>query len=104
MLYDRWRRIARAHPDQPALFEVPARRVWTFAELLSAGEAPSKDPQPVVFPQGSSVDFVLTVLRAWRAAQVVCPLEPDQARPDVSPDLPPGIVHLKMTSATTGKS
>src|SRR5262249_33325811 len=57
--------------------------------------------RPVVCPRGISAEFVLTVLRAWRAGQVVLPLEPGQKRIRVS-GLPTGIVHLKTTSATTG--
>jgi long-chain acyl-CoA synthetase len=104
MLYDRWRRIARAHPDQLALFEVAERRSWTFGELFSAGQIGPENVEPVWFPQGAASDFIISVLHAWRAGRVVCPLEPGQARPEISSALPPGVVHLKMTSATTGKS
>src|SRR5262249_47419116 len=40
-------------------------------------------------------------LRAWRDDRVVSPLEVDQSPPRIPP-LPANIVHLKMTSATTG--
>jgi long-chain acyl-CoA synthetase len=103
MLYDRWRRIARAHSDQLALFEVAHRRSWTFGELLSAAQTGPENTEPVGFPLGGVADFIVDVLQAWHAGQVVCPLEPGQARPEISRSLPPGIVHLKMTSATTGK-
>jgi acyl-CoA synthetase (AMP-forming)/AMP-acid ligase II len=81
-----------------------------------------------VFPQGHSVEFVLQVLRAWRAGAVVCPLEPAQPpnskseirNPkeirnskleivsefeirDSSLAAAPPCVHLKTTSATTGQ-
>jgi acyl-CoA synthetase (AMP-forming)/AMP-acid ligase II len=104
MLYDRWRRVARAHPDQPALSDAATRRTWTFAELLAAAETGPQHHRPIAFPHGGSAEFVLEVLRAWRASQVVCPLEPGQAPPAVADPLPAGIVHLKMTSATTGSS
>ena len=104
MLYDRWCRMARAHPDQPALFEATARRTWTFGELFTAAQTGPEHTEPVSFPQGGSADFIVGVLRAWRSGQVLCPLELGQAPPAIPCDLPSGIVHLKMTSATTGKS
>ena len=104
MFYDRWCRIARAHPDQPALFETAAGRIWTFAELFASAQSGPDLTEPIAFPQGASAGFILSVLRAWRSGQVVCPLEIGQVLPEISGALPPGIVHLKMTSATTGKS
>lgn len=55
----------------------------------------------MVFPQGHTADFVIGVLRAWRAGAGVCPLEMDQTPPAIPPP-PHPCVHLKMTSATTG--
>src|SRR5579862_3001186 len=103
MLYDRWRRIARAHSDQLALFEIVGARRWTFGELFSAADNQLQRSHPIEFPQHASVDFVFSVLRAWRDGSIVCPLEVGQNQPGVSHSYPPGIVHLKMTSATTGK-
>jgi long-chain acyl-CoA synthetase len=104
MLYDRWRRIARAHPDQFALLEVAEKRRWTFGELLSAAQTGAENTQTVAFPQGGSADFIIDVLRAWQAGRVVCPLEPGQSRPEICRSLPSGVAHLKMTSATTGRT
>src|SRR5262249_23779312 len=50
-------------------------------------------------PQGH--EFIVTVLRAWRNGQVVCPLEPEQKRLEFTA-LPKACVHLKTTSATGG--
>jgi long-chain acyl-CoA synthetase len=102
MLYDCWRRIASRRPDQIALLDLPAGRRLTFAQLAQAAESGSKAPGHFAFPQGGSFDFVLAVLRAWRDGQVVCPVEAGQPRPEIPGDLPPGIIHLKTTSATTG--
>lgn len=102
MLYDCWRRIASRRPDQIALLDLPAGRRWTFAQLAQSAENGSKASGPFVFPQGASSDFVLVVLRAWRDSRVVCPLEAGQPSPEIPGDLPPGIIHLKTTSATTG--
>jgi acyl-CoA synthetase (AMP-forming)/AMP-acid ligase II len=101
MLYERWLAVARAQRGEPALFELSAGRVWTFDQLARAAEQGPTPTGPLAYPCGQTAEFVLTVLRAWRAGQVVCPLEPDQAPPAVPPP-PPGVVHLKTTSATTG--
>lgn len=101
MLYRRWLEIARRRPGSPALHDLAAGRTWTFSELATAAESASVPGDRLIFPQGQTAEFVLAVLRAWRAGAVVCPLESDQAPPAVR--LPSrGIVHLKTTSATTG--
>src|SRR4051812_44671016 len=102
MLYDRWRGIARAHSHQVALFEVARQRIWTFGELLSESEAGANPAEPIVFPQGSHADFLISVLQAWRIGRVVCPLEVGQRRPGIPMPLPSKVAHLKLTSSTTG--
>jgi long-chain acyl-CoA synthetase len=98
MLYERWRQIADAHRHETALIDVGRGERRTFSELaLLAESGPIEGP--IVFPQGS--DFTVTLLRAWRTGLVVCPLEKDQTPPQLD-SVPPGCVHLKMTSATTG--
>ncbi len=101
MLYERWRQIARERRDELALRELASGRRWTFAQLARAGENSPLAAGAMVFPQGHGADFVIAVLRAWRAGAVVCPLETDQTPPAVPPP-PRPCVHLKMTSATTG--
>src|ERR1051325_9295574 len=101
MLYQRWRRVARQFHRVPALREPGTGRAWTFEQLAAEVEAAPKPDGPLAFPQGHSAEFVLTVLRAWRFGQAVCPLEAGHARPTVG-QLPPGICLLKTTSATTG--
>lgn len=103
MLYDRWRRIARAHADHLALFDAAGARRWTFGELSSSADKQSQPSKPLEFSQHTSADFILAVLGAWRSGSVVCPLEPGQSQPDICYPFLPGTVHLKMTSATTGK-
>jgi long-chain acyl-CoA synthetase len=102
MLYDCWRQTARAYADQIALKDLPAGRAWTFGQLETAAENSVRPVQKVAFPQGASAEFILDVLGAWRAGQVVCPLEVGQLAPAIDGELPEGIVHLKTTSATTG--
>jgi acyl-coenzyme A synthetase/AMP-(fatty) acid ligase len=82
------------------LVDAASNRRWTFAELLAVSDALEAPAAAVVFPQGHTADFILEVLRGWRHERVVCPLEAGQAQP-VFPAPPPGIVHLKTTSATT---
>ena len=103
MLYERWRQIAEERGKELALHDVASGRRWHFAELARLAESGAADAGPVVYPQGHSPEFILTILRAWRAHAVVCPLEADQAPPVVPPP-PAPCVHLKTTSATTGLS
>lgn len=100
MLYDRWREILRASPDEIALRDLPSARRWTFGELDAAAQAPESS-DPVVFPRGTTAEFVLSVLRAWRHGQITCPLETSQS-PPAFPIPPSPIAHLKLTSATSG--
>lgn len=101
MLYDRWRQIASENPAELALEDVVGGCRLTFGELAAAAESAPASADICVFPQGTSLDFVVAVLRAWRYSQVVCPLEPGQAAPVLTGELPPDTVHLKTTSATT---
>src|SRR6185312_305352 len=100
MLYERWQQIARSLPREIALRDLTANRQWTFQELERAAETPGGESGSIAFPTGVSAEFVFTVLRAWRAGQVVCPMESDQHTPEIQAGLPPEIVHLKMTSGT----
>src|ERR1043166_9711090 len=104
MLYELWKKSASAFPDRIALRNAADGGAWTFGELLALSETPASNQQPVAFPQEPSPEFVLTVFRAWRSHQVICPLEPGQPAPAITGPLPPDVVHLKTTSATTGSS
>jgi acyl-CoA synthetase (AMP-forming)/AMP-acid ligase II len=101
-LYERWLRVARAYRHEFALRDLSAHGEWTFAELAAAAEAEANPAGPAAFPQGGGAEFILTVLRAWRSGQIVCPLETGQPRP-VGPWPAAPVVHLKTTSATTGR-
>jgi acyl-coenzyme A synthetase/AMP-(fatty) acid ligase len=101
MLYDRWRDLARTRRGDFALADRASGRRWTFGQLADDAERGAADPEPVAFPRGTGADFILTVLRAWRDRRLVCPLEAAQPPPALAA-LPPGAVHLKTTSATTG--
>src|SRR4051812_27482639 len=101
MLYERWLQIARSCPREIALRDLASNRQWTFQELERATEMPGGETRGMAFPTGLSAEFVLSVLRAWRAKQIVCPVEADQRPPEMKPGLPADIVHVKMTSGTT---
>lgn len=102
MLYDCWRRLAGRRADETAISDLASGRSWSFAQLATAAETLQPPPGPVVFPQGTNAEFVISVLRGWRANAVVCPLEPAQAAPNIPASVPSQTVHLKTTSATTG--
>jgi acyl-CoA synthetase (AMP-forming)/AMP-acid ligase II len=101
MLYEHWRQIARERGDAVALRDLASGRQWSFAGLAGLVEASAAGGSSVVYPQGHSAEFIVTILRAWRRNAVVCPLEPDQEPPQV-PAPPPPCCHLKTTSATAG--
>ncbi len=103
MLYERWCEIARAHSSVIALRDLASGEHWTFGEIAARVEQGSSSVAgSIAFPHGISPEFIFDILRAWRKGQIVCPLENRQAPPEILPGLPPEIVHLKTTSATTG--
>jgi acyl-coenzyme A synthetase/AMP-(fatty) acid ligase len=101
MLYERWRRVAHEFEREIALRDLATAEAWTFGQLAKLTEKADLPAGPIAFPTGMSAQFVFDVLKGWRAGQVICPLEPGQGRPSIA-SLPPGVVHLKLTSATTG--
>ena len=102
MLYELWQRVSCEHAAAVALTDWRTRRRWTFGELAKAAEQGGPLEGRFAFPHGNGPEFILTVLNAWRISAVLCPLEPGQAPPELE-NLPRGIVHLKTTSATTGR-
>lgn len=101
MLYERWRQTVKENRNALALRDDTTGQQWTFVELAAAAEKAAPTPGPIAFPQGISADFVIAVLRAWRDGKQVCPLETGQEPPALAGS-PPGCVHLKTTSATSG--
>lgn len=105
MLEDRWRECVATHANEIALHETASGRSWTFRQLADAADsepAPPSGSEPILFPSGHGVEFILTLLRAWRAGRPVCPVESGQLVPEL-PAPPGSIVHLKTTSGTTGR-
>jgi acyl-CoA synthetase (AMP-forming)/AMP-acid ligase II len=107
MLYDLWRHVRDAQPDALALRELATGRSWTFSQLDAAAQHETA-AAPIVFPQGNDAAFVISVLRAWRHGQLLCPLDLGQTAPAIDPaallSRHPDAVHLKTTSASTGSA
>jgi len=104
MLYERWRQIALGWPRRVALRDLTSGSVWTFGELAELIENEPISLEGAAFPQGNSAEFIFSILRAWRAGQVVYALDSGQTLTAFSGPLPKSVVHLKSTSATTGVS
>ena len=85
MLYEQWRKIAAEQGGRLALRDPASDRSWTFAGLFAAGEARAAGGDGLTFPRGHTPEFILDLLAAWRENKTVCPLEPGQSPPDISP-------------------
>jgi long-chain acyl-CoA synthetase len=102
MLYERWQKVVEDKRNEVALRDLASGHSWTFSQLNQESETPLLGNPAMVFPQGNSPEFIITVLRAWRMGVVVCPLEIQQQPPVIS--LPPASCrHLKITPAGTVK-
>jgi len=101
MLYECWQKVVRENRNEVAMRDLSSGQSWTFSELSREGEGPLPDNCGFIFPQGNTPQFIIHVLRAWRSQTVVCPLEAQQAPPDL-PLPPKPCCHLKITPAGTG--
>lgn len=107
MLDLRWREIVARFTDRWAVSDIAHGRRWSFAELAAAADAQparlhrSAGGVDLVCPTGRGMEFILELLRGWRAGAVTCALDADQIRPVVT-SLSPAVRHLKITSGTTG--
>lgn len=101
MLYERWQKVVRETPNDVAMRDLASGQSWTFSELDRESEAPLSGHSGIIFPQGNSPHFIISVLKAWRTGTVVCPLETQQQPPEV-PLPPKPCCHLKITPAGTG--
>lgn len=101
MLYERWQSVVRNRRNEIALRDLASGRHWTFAQLNRESEAPLPGNPAMVYPQGQTPAFIITVLQAWRQQVVVCPLEAHHQPLAVVPPFPQ-CCHLKTTPACTG--
>jgi acyl-coenzyme A synthetase/AMP-(fatty) acid ligase len=100
-LYDRWAAVAREFSREMALCDGGTGQRWTFGELFHEGERCGDNNTRIIFPRGNDARFILSVIRAWRAGRLVCPLESGQQEPAFL-ELPAHCAHLKLTSASSG--
>ncbi len=101
MLYERWQKVVEDKRNEIALRDLASGQSWTFCELDKEAQTSLPDNPGIIFPQGHSPQFIITILRAWRSGTVICPLELQQQPPTVP--LPPSpCCHLKVTPAGTG--
>lgn len=101
MLYERWCAVASERRTEIALRDLTSGKRWTFEQLRIAAESRAVDSGEIIYPQSNSLEFILSVLAAWRFGKIVSPLDLNQAPPQIAPP-PRHCVHLKSTSATTG--
>lgn len=106
MLYPRWQQIVHRHRDEVALVDAVSGQVQTFGALQEGLDAlpllTSGAVHRVSMADGLN-NFVLQTLRAWRDEAVFCPLEREGGALPPLEGLPEGVVHLKMTSGSTGE-
>jgi long-chain acyl-CoA synthetase len=101
MLYQCWQRVAEDKRKEIALRDLASGKSWTFGQLDAESQVDLPGKPAMVFPQGNSPEFIITILRAWRSGVVVCPLEVQQQIPTIPPPPSPHC-HLKITPAGTG--
>ncbi|HXC36614.1 MAG TPA: fatty acid--CoA ligase family protein [Candidatus Acidoferrales bacterium] len=101
MLYESWQKVVDEKPNEVAMRDLASGQSWAFSDLARESEVPLPNHGGIVFPQGNTPEFVISVLRAWRSGTVVCPLEMQQPPPDI-PLPPKPCCHLKITPAGTG--
>jgi acyl-coenzyme A synthetase/AMP-(fatty) acid ligase len=101
MLYERWQKVVTERRKEIALRDLASGRCWTFAQLNEEAEKSPLEKSAMIHPQGNSPEFIIAVLRAWRAGAVVCPLDAHHQPLAVSPP-PAPCCHLKTTPASTG--
>ena len=99
-LYERWLETARSLRNEVALHDCVLERSWTFSQLLAEGEKEGEGHSTVAHLSGNSAQFVINLLRAWRAGTATCPLEAGQSAPNLS-RLPDECAHVKLTSASS---
>jgi len=101
MLYERWQKVVRDRRNEIALRDLASGRCWTFSQLSAEAEIPLPEKPAIIHPQGNSPEFIIAVLRAWRAGIVVCPLDTHH-QPLVLSSRLPRCCHLKTTPASMG--
>jgi long-chain acyl-CoA synthetase len=100
MLYSRWQETLGRYRDRIAVIDGDDH--WTFGDLADRLEAMPAAFSPI-FARGGVPEVAVAVLRGWRDAQPVLPLEKDAPEPELPPVTPAGTAHLKLTPGIAGK-
>jgi long-chain acyl-CoA synthetase len=106
MLYQAWQQTLARNRDALALHDAATGLRHSFADVQRLLDAqpnlPARSPHVVSVNEGVA-NFLTQTLRAWRDDAVLCPVEREDATvPDIL-RLPDSIVHLKLTSGSTGE-
>lgn len=106
MLFQSWLQTLARNGDASAVLDAATGARLTFSDLQHSLEGlptlPRRTLHAVSVCEGVP-NFVLQTLRAWRDDAVLCPVEREAAKvPDIT-GLPEHIVHLKLTSGSTGE-
>lgn len=106
MLFESWQQILTCSGDAPALYDGVTGMRHSFGDLQRLLDQmpllPRRALHAVSVGEGVA-NFVLQTLRAWRDGAVLCPVEREGANvPDIA-GLPGNVVHLKLTSGSTGE-
>jgi len=106
MLFDTWKLTLERCADDVALQDATTGLSHRFADLqlaLDQQPALAKGSLHLSSIRDGVLAFVIQTLRAWRDRAVLCPVERECALlPDIT-GLPSDIVHLKLTSGSTGE-
>ncbi len=106
LLWNLWRQTLARHEKEVAVVDATTGMHHSFEKLQQAlDELPPVAPRalhPVSVADGN-LNFLLQTLRAWRDNAVLCPMEREGSTMSDISRLPEDIVHLKMTSGSTGE-
>jgi long-chain acyl-CoA synthetase len=109
-LLETWSAVVARRTTETAVVEAGSGRSWSFEELQDAGIRRARQmthQTGVLCPQGPGADFLVSVLAAWEAGQLVCPLDTGATPPAPETwrglrDAFPHAVMAKSTSGSTG--
>ncbi len=106
MLFDSWKLTLERCADDVALQDATTGVKHTFADLQAALDQQPPLQRGALHPASireGTLSFLIQTLRAWRDGAVLCPAERELTTlPDIT-GIPDDIVHLKLTSGSTGE-
>jgi long-chain acyl-CoA synthetase len=106
MLFQAWQQTLARNRDAVALRDAASGLEHSFADLQRSldrlAQLEERSLHRVSVGEGV-LAFVVQTLRAWRDGAVLCPVEREGATVPDAAGLPEGVVHLKLTSGSTGE-